>query len=195
MFCVIVKVAIDCKVCSNMSPKWQFSSKTSARTLWLCLYTVLFADSAGWTRLRFSYCVIDVLWSTSSSLLMQYLSLECKGLFTLYTRTEFNVHWLCSRCTFTNRFGAMQIECALNQSTSEGGLELNWNQIHCFSSNNDEIAHSYVPTNSSIVKAFMSRPPYMLYSSSKIQTTMTYHAGTLLTRCCWKWDRLLSGLM
>ena len=40
--------------------------------------------------------------------------------------------------------------------------------------------------NSNIVEAFLSRPPYTLYSPSKIRIMMAYYAGTLLTRCSWK---------
>ena len=55
--------------------------------------------------------------------------------------------------------------------------------------------HSYVPTNSNIVEAFGSRPPYMQYLPSKIQIMMSCHAGTVLTRCYQKRYRLPSGLM
>ena len=58
---------------------------------------------------------------------------------------------------FWIRFGTMQTECAL---TSGGGLELNQNQIFVYSSHNNKITHSYAPTNSNMVEAFASRPPY-----------------------------------
>ena len=37
-----------------------------------------------------------------------------KGLFTLDTRTEFNVHWSHSHFALTIRFGVMRIEGAFN---------------------------------------------------------------------------------
>ena len=57
-----------------------------------------------------------------------------KGLFTLDTRTEFNVHWSRSHFALTIRFGAMRIECAFNPiHLWRGGLNNwnHWNQIHC----------------------------------------------------------------
>ena len=102
-----------------------------------------------------------------------------KGLFTLDTRTEFNAHSMHIGCVHTwIWFGAMRFECALNQ---------NWigTEFIVYSLNNNKITHSYILMNSSIIKAFVSRPPYTLYSLSKIQTMMVYHAGTLMTRCCW----------
>ena len=51
-----------------------------------------------------------------------------KGPFALNTRSEFKMHIECVHTWI--RFGAMQIECALNQSTSGGGLEPNSLFIH-----------------------------------------------------------------
>ena len=79
-------------------------------------------------------------------------------------------------------FGAMRIESI--HIWRWIGTEWNW--IIVYSSNNNKITHSYTPTNSNIVEAFASRPPYTHYSPSKIQTMMACHAGMVLTRCCQK---------
>ena len=58
--------------------------------------------------------------------------LKIKGLFTLDTRTEFNVHSMCIGCIHIWIWlGVMWIECTLNQSASVGGMELNQNRIYC----------------------------------------------------------------
>ena len=124
------------------------------------------------------------------------VSMYSKGPFTLDPRTKFNAHWMriCRIYTWI-RFG----RCAFDAHRVSPLLEVDWNRIRTefivYSSNNDKITHGYAPMNSNIVEAFASRPPYTLYSSSKIRTTMAYHAGTPLTRCCRKRDRLPSGLM
>ena len=104
-----------------------------------------------------------------------------------HTRTKFSAHSMCIGCVHSwIRFGVEP----LNQSTSGGGLEA----FFVYSWYIKKIIHSYSPLNSSITEDFTSSPPYTLYSTSKIQTTMVYHAGMLLTRCGRKWN-LPSGLV
>ena len=145
--------------------------------------------------------VVSVVMGMTIHLPICELSLSIDILRPFHTRPKkriqcaSNTHLSCSNLSGFGR-------CASGQSTSGGGLEPNRNRIRClftefivYSSNNDKITHGYTPMNSNIVEAFTSRPPYTLYSPSKIQTMMAYHAGTLLTRCCRKRDRLPSGLV
>ena len=63
---------------------------------------------------------------------------------------------------FTLEFGLGR--CKLNAHWTNPPLEVDWNRIRAefivYSSNNNKITHSYAPTNSNIVEAFKSRPPY-----------------------------------
>ena len=73
---------------------------------------------------------------------------------------------MCIECAFIaftleSGFG----RCALDAQRVNPPLEVDWNRIGTefivYSSNNDKITHGYAPTNSNIVEAFASRPPYM----------------------------------
>ena len=112
-------------------------------------------------------------------------------LFTLDPRSEFNAHQM--------RIQSGLGRCALDAHQVNPPLEVDWNQMRTefivCSLNNDKLMHSYAPLNSNIVEALHLRPPHTLYLWSKIQTTMAYHAGTLLTRSCRQRDRLPSGLV
>ena len=74
--------------------------------------------------------------------------------------------------------------CAFDAHRVNPPQEVDWNRIATefivYSSNNDKITHGYAPMNSNIVEAFASRPPYALYSPSKIRTMMAYHGLS-----CW----------
>ena len=89
--------------------------------------------------------------------------------------------------------------CALDVHRVNPPLEVDWDRIGTefivHSLNNDKITHGYAPMNSNIVEGLRLRPPHTLYLQPKIRTTMAYHAGMLLTRCCRQRDRLPSGLM
>ena len=127
----------------------------------------------------------------SHSILVPFLQEACvgkksQGPFTLDTRTKFNVHWLHSH--LNSVWGDVNWMCI-------EPIHL-WKWIGTeFIVNNNKTMHSYAPINSNIIEAFTSRPPYTLYSPSKIRTMMAYHAETLLTRCSRKRDHLPSGLM
>ena len=81
----------------------------------------------------------------------------------------------------------MCIQCALVVFTLEFGLnqmrtasEVDWNRI-------GQLRTVNMPPRTATSSTFTFRPPYTLYSLSKIQTMMAYSAGTLLTtlcRCC-----------
>ena len=136
----------------------------------------------------------------------------------------FDAHWIRFLGLVTYRYGRpfhtrskKRIQCALNAHSLCSHLNPVWgdahwmsiewihlwrwigrNRIHClsYSPNNDKITRCYAPLNSNIVEALPRlRPPHTLYLPSKIRTTMAYHAGTLLIRCCRQRDRLPSGLL
>ena len=91
---------------------------------------------------------------------------------------------MCIGCIHTwIRFGAIRIECVLNQSISGGGLEPYRNGICCLFIKKQWNHAQLHPSRT----AALSKP-------LKIWTKMAYHAGMLLTKCCQKWDRLPSGL-
>ena len=112
-----------------------------------------------------------------------------KGLFTLDSRTKFNVHWSHSQFCL----GQCELNVHSTRSTFGSGSGLNSLFIHQITTQLHP--HKEQHLIGSIVKAFVSMPPYMLYSPSKIPTTMACYAGMQLTRCCWKRDRLPSGLV
>ena len=75
------------------------------------------------------------------------------------------------------RLEAMRIECELSQSTSGGGLYRIGTKFIVYSSNNNKITDRYAPTNSNIVKALVSRPPYTPRFICYLYTLSTHNSN------------------
>ena len=101
--------------------------------------------------------------------------LMAHNMFTIISRTSFIMNFLFCCAKFSRAHGSLENSQQLTTVNYLMSIELIylWRWIG---------THNYSPMNSNIVEAFASRPLYMRYLLSRIQTVMAYHAGTLLTR-------------
>ena len=140
-----------------------------------------------------------IIMMTACIVVIQLIFINCKGPFTLDPRSEFNAHQMRIRHVHTwIRFG----RCAFDAHQVNPPQEVDWNQIATefivYSSNNDKSRTVTPPWTATLSKLSrlgrhtrcIRRPRYELW-----WPIMAYHAGTLLTRCCRKIDRLSSGLV